>query len=68
MKSEWLISLSFWKEIIVLVDTAFPLKWVTYCIPFGVHVYILETHSSYTKAPLLKLHTEIVSISLNIDA
>lgn len=30
----------------MLVDTEFPVKWITYCVPFAVHVYILETHSS----------------------
>lgn len=23
----------------MLIDTEFPVKWVTYCIPFGVHVH-----------------------------
>lgn len=52
----------------MLVDTEFPIKWVTYCIPFGVLVYIFETHSSYIKSPLLKLYIEFLSIFLNIVA
>lgn len=30
----------------MLVDTEFPVKRISYYIPFAVHVYILETHSS----------------------
>lgn len=42
----------------MLVDTEFPVKWVTYYIPFGVHAYTFETQSSYIKSPLLKLYIE----------
>lgn len=40
----------------MLVDTEFLIKWIIYYIPFGVHVHIFETHSSYVKSPLLKLY------------
>lgn len=38
----------------MLVDTEFPVKWITNCIPFGVQVYILERHSSLNQVTTVK--------------